>query len=226
MRTRSAGPRSPTRPVGSRSRGRRPVCPRSPSRLCAFDSRPAAGARTRTAYTGGPQASSSSTEAGRRPAHRRPIRLPRCARSPERRDRPPTPPWRGSRSGPADPAPGRLVAEERLRPRQRPTHEPPPALAVAHRTGRHVPDLARHGPPLPGGTSPWNRRAEAAAGADRLLSALDPYQRRAAVCFEDRAMVTAGAGSGKTRTMVARAGYAARRPAMGAAVEQPASGAS
>ena len=57
----------------------------------------------------------------------------------------------------------------------------------------------------------WNRRAEAAAGADRLLSALDPYQRRAAACFEDRAMVTAGAGSGKTRTMVARAGYAARR---------------
>ena len=57
----------------------------------------------------------------------------------------------------------------------------------------------------------WNRHAEAAASADRLLSALDPYQRRAAACFEDRAMVTAGAGSGKTRTMVARAGYAARR---------------
>ena len=46
---------------------------------------------------------------------------------------------------------------------------------------------------------------------DPLLSALDPHQRRAAACFEDRAMVTAGAGSGKTRTMVARAGYAARR---------------
>ena len=57
----------------------------------------------------------------------------------------------------------------------------------------------------------WNRRAEGAAAADPLLSALDPHQRRAAVCFEDRAMVTAGAGSGKTRTMVARAGYAARR---------------
>ena len=57
----------------------------------------------------------------------------------------------------------------------------------------------------------WNRRAEAAAAADPLLSALDPHQRRAAACFEDRAMVTAGAGSGKTRTMVARAGYAARR---------------
>ena len=57
----------------------------------------------------------------------------------------------------------------------------------------------------------WNRRAEAAAAADPLLSALDPDQRRAAACFEDRAMVTAGAGSGKTRTMVARAGYAARR---------------
>ena len=56
----------------------------------------------------------------------------------------------------------------------------------------------------------WNRRAEGAA-ADPLLSALDPHQRRAAVCFEDRAMITAGAGSGKTRTMVARAGYAARR---------------
>ena len=56
----------------------------------------------------------------------------------------------------------------------------------------------------------WNRRAEVAAAADPLLSALDPHQRRAAACFEDRAMVTAGAGSGKTRTMVARAGYAAR----------------
>ena len=65
-------------------------------------------------------------------------------------------PRRGVDQGvaPADPAPGRLVAEERLRPRQRPTREPPPALAVAHRTGRHVPDLARHGPPLPGGTNP------------------------------------------------------------------------
>ena len=57
----------------------------------------------------------------------------------------------------------------------------------------------------------WNRRAEADADADPLLSALDPHQRRAAACFEDRAMVTAGAGSGKTRTMVARAGYAVRR---------------
>ena len=64
----------------------------------------------------------------------------------------------------------------------------------------------------------WNRRAEAAAAADPLLSALDPHQRRAAACFEDRAMVTAGAGSGKTRTMVARAGYAARR--LGAPPEQ------
>ena len=57
----------------------------------------------------------------------------------------------------------------------------------------------------------WNRRAEAAAAADPLLSALDSHQRRAAACFEDRAIVSAGAGSGKTRTMVARAGYAARR---------------
>ena len=112
---------------------------------------------------------------------------------------------------PAAPAPGRLVAEERLRPRQGPAHEPPPALAVAHRTGGHVPDLARHGRLSPAKRARWNRRAEAAAAADPLLSALDPYQRRAAVCFEDRAMVTAGAGSGKTRTMVARAGYAVRR---------------
>ena len=34
----------------------------------------------------------------------------------------------------------------------------------------------------------WNRRAEGAA-ADPLLSALDPHQRGAAACFEDRAMV-------------------------------------
>ena len=63
----------------------------------------------------------------------------------------------------------------------------------------------------PAARARWNRRAEAAAAADPLLSALDPNQRRAAACFEYRAMVTAGAGSGKTRTMVARAGYAARR---------------
>ena len=45
----------------------------------------------------------------------------------------------------------------------------------------------------------WNQHAEAAAAADPLLSALDPHQRRAAVCFEDRAMVTAGAGTGRLR---------------------------
>ena len=56
----------------------------------------------------------------------------------------------------------------------------------------------------------WDRRAEVAA-ADPLLSALEPHQRWAAACFKDRAMVTAGARSGKTRTMVARAGYAVRR---------------
>ena len=41
----------------------------------------------------------------------------------------------------------------------------------------------------------WNRRAAAAAAAEPLLSALDPHQRRAAACFEDRAMVTAGAAT-------------------------------
>ena len=50
----------------------------------------------------------------------------------------------------------------------------------------------------PAARARWNRRAEAAAAVDPLLSALDPHQRRAAACFEDRAMVTAGAGSGKT----------------------------
>ena len=63
----------------------------------------------------------------------------------------------------------------------------------------------------PAARARWNRGAEAAALADPLLSALDPAQRRVAACFEDRAIVTAGAGSGKTRTMVARAGYAVRR---------------
>ena len=52
-----------------------------------------------------------------------------------------------------------------------PTHEPSPALAVAHRTGSHVPDLTRHGPPLPGETGPMEparggrcRRRPAAVG--------------------------------------------------------------
>ena len=69
-----------------------------------------------------------------------------------------------------DPAPGRLVAPERLRPRQDPTQEPPPALPVAYRTGGHVPDLARHAPPFPGTTGPvepargGRRRRPAAVG--------------------------------------------------------------
>ena len=57
----------------------------------------------------------------------------------------------------------------------------------------------------PAERSRWNRRAEVAAGADRLLSALDPYQRRAAACFEDRAMVTAG--SRWERSTSSRAGF-------------------
>ena len=65
--------------------------------------------------------------------------------------------------------------------------------------------------PPPGQRARWNRYAEADAARDRLLARLDPYQRRAVACFEDRAMVMAGAGSGKTRTMVAHAGYAIKR---------------
>ena len=57
----------------------------------------------------------------------------------------------------------------------------------------------------------WNRETVRRANADPLLRTLDTDQRRAAVCFEDRTLVTAGAGSGKTRTMVARAAYATRR---------------
>ena len=57
----------------------------------------------------------------------------------------------------------------------------------------------------------WNAGVVRQADADPLLRTLDKHQRRAAVCFEDRTLVTAGAGSGKTRTMVARALYATRR---------------
>ena len=56
------------------------------------------------------------------------------------------------------------------------------------------------------------RRESGATGRVAAAAGADPAEAwRAAACFEDRAMVTAGAGSGKTRTMVARAGYAARR---------------
>ena len=65
--------------------------------------------------------------------------------------------------------------------------------------------------PPPGQRARWNRYAEADAARYRLLARLDPYQKRAVACFEDRAVVTAGAGSGKTRTMVAHAGYAIKR---------------
>ena len=201
-----------TTPSPSSRFNRAPSAPPSPSRLCAFDSRPAAGARTRTAYAGGPQASSSSTEAGRRPAHRRPITIAAMRKEP------------GAAGQAADPAVAWIKEWRRL--------IPPPGvwwrksafdLASARRANRLRPwrwltePVATFriwlatGRLSPAERARWNRRAEAAAGADRLLSALDPYQRRAAVCFEDRAMVTAGAGSGKTRTMVARAGYAARR---------------
>ena len=57
----------------------------------------------------------------------------------------------------------------------------------------------------------WNRTIRMTADRDPLLADLDPDQRAAASCFEDRTIVTAGAGSGKTRTMVARAAYAATR---------------
>ena len=158
-----------------------------------------------------PNSATSSREG--RPAHGRPIQLPRCAGSPERR---------GRTSG-ADPAGAWLKEWRRL--------IPPPGvswrksafdLARARRRNRLRPwrwliePMATFriwlaiGRLSPAQRARWNRRAEAAA-ADPLLSALDPYQRRATACFEDRAMVTAGAGSGKTRTMVARAGYAARR---------------
>ena len=56
-------------------------------------------------------------------------------------------PRRGA--APADPAPGRLVAEERLRPRQDPTREAPPALAVAHRRSRSGSPRAASGPVEP-----------------------------------------------------------------------------
>ena len=65
--------------------------------------------------------------------------------------------------------------------------------------------------PPPGQRARWNRYAETDAARYRLLVRLDPYQKRAVACFEDRTMVTAGAGSGKTRTMVAHAGYAIKR---------------
>ena len=57
----------------------------------------------------------------------------------------------------------------------------------------------------------WNAEAFRHADTDPVLQTLDKHQRRAAACFEDRTLVTAGAGSGKTRTMVARAMYATRR---------------
>ena len=65
--------------------------------------------------------------------------------------------------------------------------------------------------PPPGQRARWNGYAEAEAARSRLLVRLDPYQKRAVACFEDRVMITAGAGSGKTRTMVAHAGYAVKR---------------
>ena len=43
----------------------------------------------------------------------------------------------------------------------------------------------------------WNERIFAAAQQDPNLAELDDSQQRAACCFEDRTIVTAGAGSGK-----------------------------
>ena len=98
----------------------------------------------------------SSSTGHWRPAHRRPIRAAMRRES-----------GAAGRTAGADPARAWVEEWRRLIPppgvwwrksafdlAQGPTHEPPPALAVAHRTGGHVPDLARHGPPLPGGTDP------------------------------------------------------------------------
>jgi len=56
-----------------------------------------------------------------------------------------------------------------------------------------------------------NESVTRAAAVDELTRDLDEGQQAAAVCFEDRTVITAGAGSGKTRTMVARARWAVHR---------------
>ena len=66
-------------------------------------------------------------------------------------------------------------------------------------------------PTTPGERNTWNEGVQTAADQEPILTHLDPDQRRAAVCLEDRAFVTAGAGSGKTRTMIARANYTAAK---------------
>ena len=57
----------------------------------------------------------------------------------------------------------------------------------------------------------FNNRVVRLAQRDPLLTELDRNQRRAAVCFDDRVIVTAGAGGGKTRMITARAMYANQR---------------
>lgn len=57
----------------------------------------------------------------------------------------------------------------------------------------------------------WESRELAGFFQTVEKSPLTPEQTRATVCFDNRVRVIAAAGSGKTSTMVARAGYAIRR---------------
>jgi hypothetical protein len=56
-----------------------------------------------------------------------------------------------------------------------------------------------------------DRPAGAPACLERLLAGLDPEQHEAATALPGPLLVIAGAGAGKTRTLIARAAYALER---------------
>ena len=155
-----------------------------------------------TAPLAGKAGGAEAAEAASTPlAARRPERRPPAtgmARTPEART-------------PAQPAgmAGGLEATAAASAAERPERRVRPAQAQTQTRGQepsHSPALPETGPPARGRAR--GRRGPAAAPPDdpaaRLLSGLDPDQRRAAETASGPLLIVAGPGSGKTRTLTRR----------------------
>ena len=157
----------------------------------AADTGPLAGKAPLTGKAGGAEAAETAS-------------TPRAGRTPERR----TPaPATGTAGGPEVTAAASVVERPDRRARARPAQAQTQAQAQTRGQGpSHSPALPETAPSARGRDG--GRRGPAAAPPDdpaaRLLSGLDPDQRRAAETVSGPLLIVAGPGSGKTRTLTRR----------------------